>query len=171
MHTCDIGISGKCRMIMIGGTQRFFSPAEFRPQHPWHKKWVDFPDDTLPATIPIYRLVHITHPTEARHIEQVRKQVRNRQFKFSTSEIWKILSIWRRIRWILWTHRWRHFWRNSRYRRSVSRLSLLHGGGSMCETGIRRTVVSYCRVSRGRELMVDMFPAILMLSQSPPMAV
>ncbi len=57
-------------------------PCEFRPQHPWHKKRVDFPDDTLSATIPIYRLVHITHPTEARHIEQVRKQVRNRQYKF-----------------------------------------------------------------------------------------
>ncbi len=57
-------------------------PGEFRPQHPWHKKWVEFPDDTLSATIPIYRLVHITHPTEARHIEQVRKQVRNRQYKF-----------------------------------------------------------------------------------------
>ncbi|XP_064402801.1 uncharacterized protein LOC135348504 [Halichondria panicea] len=53
-------------------------PGEFRPQDPWHKKWVDFPDDTLPATIPIYRLVHITHPTQARHIEQVP----NRRYKF-----------------------------------------------------------------------------------------
>ena len=53
-------------------------PDEFRPQHPWHKKWVEFPDDTLPATIPIYRLVHITHPTEAQHIEQVR----NHRYKF-----------------------------------------------------------------------------------------
>ncbi len=52
--------------------------GEFRAQHPWNKKWVDFPDDTLSATITIYRLVHITHPTEAQHIEQVR----NRQYKF-----------------------------------------------------------------------------------------
>ena len=64
--------------MRIDGYPEVLFPNEFRPQDPWNKKTLDFPDDTLSATIPIYRLVHITHPTEARHIEQVP----NRRYEF-----------------------------------------------------------------------------------------
>ena len=48
-------------------------PNEFVSRNPWDDpadQITYFPDNPLPATIPIRKLVHITHATEARGIEE-----------------------------------------------------------------------------------------------------